>query len=463
MADHTPALREITLTDVCVLGSLPGPKIRTDDDVELWKSTQSYVDYKIFLKRLNNSVIGVSFPWEPENQTQVCTVKIYLKIIDLETTVDSKDVVSSGCAAQVGRRHSTSQDSSKVRQFSLSILGTAPRGGWPLQSFASFTHIDELSQNADLLLDDLLGVDLAAVKSHIKPYFLTSFGSFTRLDYGTGHEASFALFLLCLTLVRFFQPQDHEERNLVMVVFLQYLRLCWKLQDVYKLEPAGSHGVWGLDDYCFLPYIFGSGQLRGSSYIAADLIYCSSSSWGFSVEDQDTTPVSAILQSPLPPSNLYFMAITRIREVKYGPFHEHSSQLHSIAMGVPNWGKVNSGLFKMYEVCLFLAVWPPTSEKKNLPWTQAEVLGKRVVVQHIPLGGLLEWEKDVEDPTTILASRQRSPHGRKQMQSNISAPWARTLQPSMTHAPVPNISAQSQRMPAPKAGVFPTPPLDRPQ
>ena len=24
---------------------------------------------------------------------------------------------------------------------------------------------------------------------------------------------------------------------------------------------------------------------------------------------------------------------------------------------------------------------------------QAEVLGKRVVVQHIPLGGLLEWER----------------------------------------------------------------------
>lgn len=40
----------------------------------------------------------------------------------------------------------------------------------------------------------------------------------------------------------------------------------------------------------------------------------------------------------------------RILDVKTGPFHEHSSQLHSIAVGVPNWGKVNSGLFKMYQV-----------------------------------------------------------------------------------------------------------------
>lgn len=49
------------------------------------------------------------------------------------------------------------------------------------------------------------------------------------------------------------------------------------------------------------------------------------------------------------------MSISRIHEVKTGPFHEHSSQLHSIACGVPRWAKVNTGLIKMYEVsCLKL-------------------------------------------------------------------------------------------------------------
>lgn len=44
------------------------------------------------------------------------------------------------------------------------------------------------------------------------------------------------------------------------------------------------------------------------------------------------------------------MAISRIYEVKQGPFFEHSSQLYNIATGVQLWSKVNSGLFKMYEV-----------------------------------------------------------------------------------------------------------------
>jgi serine/threonine-protein phosphatase 2A activator len=115
----------------------------------------------------------------------------------------------------------------------------------------------------------------------------------------------------------------------------------------------------------------------------------------------------------------------RIHDVKHGPFHEHSSQLHSIAAGVPNWGKVNSGLFKMFEVCdVFGSPLRIVSEILLFFLFQAEVLGKRVVVQHIPLGGLLEWESGDSAAAPSSKPPRSSPVGASQLFPSTAAPWA---------------------------------------
>lgn len=43
----------------------------------------------------------------------------------------------------------------------------------------------------------------------------------------------------------------------------RYLIVCRKLQTTYWLEPAGSKGVWSLDDYQMLVFLLGSSQYHG--------------------------------------------------------------------------------------------------------------------------------------------------------------------------------------------------------
>lgn len=43
----------------------------------------------------------------------------------------------------------------------------------------------------------------------------------------------------------------------------RYLKLVRNLQLTYRMEPAGSRGVYAIDDFQFVPFIFGSSQLIG--------------------------------------------------------------------------------------------------------------------------------------------------------------------------------------------------------
>ncbi|KAA8495473.1 Serine/threonine-protein phosphatase 2A activator [Porphyridium purpureum] len=197
------------------------------------------------------------------------------------------------------------------------------------------------------------GTDVAVVEQ-LCAYLEQSFGNRTRIDYGSGHEASFLVFLFCLRNLGFVSPDDNKA--LVLRVFWDYLSITHKLQDVYMLEPAGSHGVWGLDDYAFLPFLWGSSQLRDNVRIPANAI------------------LNESVVETYKDEYIYMKAIAFIRHVKKGPFFEHSPMLTDISRLPGGWPKINEGLLKMY---------------------RAEVWGKRVVIQHLVFGTLFFFPEEM--------------------------------------------------------------------
>ena len=100
-----------------------------------------------------------------------------------------------------------------------------------------------------------------AILSELLYYFNSAFGNWTRIDYGSGHELSFLGYLTILRYTDLLSEQDEEA--MVFELFERYLLVCRKLQVTYRLEPAGSKGVWGLEDHQFLNFIWGSSQLIG--------------------------------------------------------------------------------------------------------------------------------------------------------------------------------------------------------
>ncbi|XP_022356974.1 serine/threonine-protein phosphatase 2A activator isoform X3 [Enhydra lutris kenyoni] len=205
----------------------------------------------------------------------------------------------------------------------------------------------KVSEEAENLVATVVPTHLAAAVPEVAVYLKESVGNSTRIDYGTGHEAAFAAFLCCLCKIGVLRVDD--QIAIVFKVFNRYLEVMRKLQKTYRMEPAGSQGVWGLDDFQFLPFIWGSSQLIDHPYL----------------EPRHFVDEKAVNENHK--DYMFLECILFITEMKTGPFAEHSNQLWNIS-AVPSWSKVNQGLIRMYK---------------------AECLEKFPVIQHFKFGSLL--------------------------------------------------------------------------
>lgn len=422
--------------------SEPIKRIHDGPDVQFFLQSLAYRDITTFILQLNHSLV-------PRKRSADGSIKEFrlgqLRQEDLSPRVKSIQQV--------------------IAKFEALISEAPPDTGPRRFGNVSFRKWYQLVEDrAEGSLRDALPVGLHPAIVEVQAYLLGSFGSAQRLDYGSGHELSFLAFLACLWKLHYFnnsaeelssQPTKpeadttaqsideldqsvHTERQIILALFQPYLSLVRMLIQTYNLEPAGSHGVWGLDDNSFLPYIFGSAQLCPP------------------IPDPDTdpptlTPTSGSLPSAPDPNivtkrnlveieathNLYFSAILFIHDIKRGPFWEHSPMLFDISGIKDGWGKINKGLIKMYD---------------------AEVLSKFPVVQHFPFGSVLKWEKDPDAKVPVQTTHQTSQPLRDPTGGGGGSTNATVMRPpgaiggAGTAAPRASSAATGTRAPPPPAG-----------
>lgn len=208
--------------------------------------------------------------------------------------------------------------------------------------------LEEVQRRSADFVDDIVSDERKDIyiKSDLKIYLQNSFGDGARLDYGTGHELNFVAFLCCLEAHKIFTID--QRTNVIHSIFKHYIAVTRTIQQHFRLEPAGSHGAWGLDDYCFLPFLWGAAELR-----------CGNS-----------TPRIILEHEAFSQGGLFLDSCAHVRMLKAGPLQRVSPFLASLS-DVRSWTKVTEGLLKMYCV---------------------ECLDKFQVMQHFHFGTTLSFE-----------------------------------------------------------------------
>lgn len=306
---------------------VPFKYIHNAGDMPKWRSSPAYHKITQFILQVNNSIKGKKLSDSPSSDS-LLSEQLSILFSWLETCVD-------GCPPLE--------------------LSHNQRYGNP--AFRSLFNRFELEADAKIqsLVSTLCPKPTEEDKAELRSYLLGSFGNPVRLDYGTGHELSFLAFLIVLCELS--PPIDLTVVGLGIID--SYLRFVRKLQTTYSLEPAGSHGVWGLDDYQFIPFVWGSSQFIQSAS---------------SEKEQPIIPASSVdanTVSEYASEYLYLSAIQYTMGIKQGvPFSQHSPLLYDLARTVPTWEKINSGLIRMYS---------------------DEVLHKFPIVQHFLFGSHLPF------------------------------------------------------------------------
>ena len=309
----------------------PVKRLLTSKDMEIWTKSDQFNEFVVFVTKLSESVKGKTNQELKEPKSE--NIKNIESLIQEVSNLVTKNPVN--------------KDDQVTSRF----------GKIEFRFF-----YDDLEKSSETLLKDKFsGLEEWQVLE-LKTYLINSFGDRQRIDYGSGHELNFLCFLYVLYKYNNYLTED-DFTNMVLSSFIEYLRLMRRIEKEYWLEPAGSHGVWGLDDYHFLPFLFGASQLATHKHLKPK-----------SIHNEEVVEMFA-------DKYLYFGCISFINSIKTTTSLKwHSPMLDDIS-GAKSWLKIAEGMIKMYK---------------------AEVLSKLPIMQHFFFG------KTIKCPEGITEYHDRS-------------------------------------------------------
>jgi serine/threonine-protein phosphatase 2A activator len=208
----------------------PSKRICEGHDVPTFLTSRAYVDIGIFVMHLNVAMCPRKIPTSPHVQTWQLDVSVPSPeaVCKLQELLQKIDAIVEEAPPETGPRRFGNASFRKWYEILESRVCDLLRSHLPagVLSFDSNT-------SATSALDEIV------------PYFLGSFGSPQRLDYGTGHELSFLAFLGCIWKLGGFSEghaQDGSiERSIVMEVIEPYVLPVSALKayiDIWKQIPT---------------------------------------------------------------------------------------------------------------------------------------------------------------------------------------------------------------------------------
>ncbi|EDO07387.1 Phosphotyrosyl phosphate activator (PTPA) family protein [Babesia bovis T2Bo] len=252
-------------------------------------------DVPDFVKKLNHAAMDKPIPSDSSGITNALDNMLH-KITDLTNEYDPKEYKD----CRYGNKGHTAWVKALEERWNY------------IASNLEADSMDISQENADL----------------IRKYFLRSFGNPVRIDYGTGHEMQFILFLKVLYDCGIIKDADLS--GVALNVMSSYFKLIQHLIDRYNLEPAGSKGVWGLDHFQFMPFLLGSAQLVSSTSIHPSEVI----EGDYMMDHTD--------------EYIFLQTLSYIKQkIKRVSLDIAAPMLYEICMTC-SWHKINQGLMEMY-------------------------------------------------------------------------------------------------------------------